>query len=54
MGCAIKNPKEDPEKRSVFFQKRDQLKSKVNARGFSHGMPRTHGYSLKGKRYYRK
>ncbi|WP_207760843.1 hypothetical protein [Holospora curviuscula] len=39
--------KTDPQKRSVVCQKRDQLKSKVDERGFPHDMPKIHRCSVK-------
>jgi transposase len=48
----------DPEKRSIFCQKIQALKSEgrtivyTDESGFAHDMPRTHGYSTRGKRCY--
>ncbi|WP_104206533.1 hypothetical protein [Holospora curviuscula] len=54
MGCAVKknlnHPKADPEKKSVLCQKRHELNSKVDERGFS----RIYGCSVKGQCCYGK
>ncbi len=48
----------DYEKRATFCQKIDDLKKEdkaivyIDESGFAHDMPRTHGYSSKGKRCY--
>ncbi|WP_104206623.1 hypothetical protein [Holospora curviuscula] len=46
--------KADPEKRSVLCQKRDELNSKIDERGNTHDMSKTHGYSVKRWRCYGK
>ncbi|PPE03364.1 hypothetical protein [Holospora curviuscula] len=46
--------KTDPQKRSVFYQKRDELNRKVDERGVAHDMPRPYGYSVKGQPCYAK
>ena len=52
----LNHPKADPEKRSIFCKKIDELKKQdkdlvyIDESGFAHDMPRTHGYSDKGKR----
>jgi len=54
----LKHPKANPEKRSIFCQKIDELKTEgrtiayIDESGFAHDMPRTHGYSDKGERCY--
>jgi hypothetical protein len=54
----LNHPKADPEKRAMFCQEIDKLKSEgkpivyIDESGFAHDMPRTHGYSMKGKRCY--
>lgn len=54
----LKHPKADPEKRSMFCKKIDELKKEdkhvvyIDESGFAHDMPRTHGYSDKGMRCY--
>ena len=54
----LNHPKADPERRSMFCQKINELKKKdrklvyIDESGFMHDMPRTHGYSDKGKRCY--
>ncbi|WP_129591847.1 hypothetical protein [Holospora curviuscula] len=50
----LNHPKVDPEKRFLLCQKCDELNRKVDEHGVSHDMPRTHGYSVKGKRSYGK
>ncbi|PPE02988.1 hypothetical protein [Holospora curviuscula] len=50
----LNHPKTDPEKRSVFYQKRDELNSKVDEHGVTHDMPRPYGYSVKGQPCYGK
>ena len=56
----LNHPKADPERRSIFCQKIELLKSEgksivyIDESGFAHDMPRTHGYSLKGLRCYGK
>ncbi|PPE03596.1 hypothetical protein [Holospora curviuscula] len=44
----LNHPKVDPEKRSVLYQKHDELNRKVNERGIVHDMSKTHGDSVKG------
>ena len=54
----MKHPKADQEKRSIFCQEIQKLKDArrtiayIDESGFAHDMPRTHGYSDKGKRCY--
>ena len=55
---SLKHPKANPEKRSAFCQKIGQHKEEnrpivfMDESGFAHDMPRTHGYTLKGKRCF--
>ena len=54
----FKHPKADQERRSTFCQKTKEFKDGghslvfIDESGFSHSMPRTHGYSDKGQRCY--
>ena len=54
----LNDPKADPEKRSTFCRRLEELKKEekpivyIDESGFAHDMPRTHGYSDKGKRCY--
>lgn len=54
----LNHPKSNQEKRSIFCQKIDELKKEnkqivyIDESGFAHDMPRTHGYSERGKRCY--
>jgi len=54
----LKHPKADDEKRSKFcetieaFKKQERPLVFLDESGFAHDMPRTHGYSLKGKRCF--
>ena len=54
----LNHPKADLEKRSMFCQEIQKLKNEgktivyIDESGFAHDMPRTHGYSDKGKRCY--
>lgn len=54
----LNHPKADPEKRSTFCRRLEELKKEekpivyIDESGFAHDMPRTHGYSDKGKRCY--
>ncbi len=56
----LNHPKADPEKRSTFCRKVEELEKEcrsivyIDESGFAHDMPRTHGYSVKGKRCYDK
>lgn len=56
----LQHPKADPEKRSTFCQRIEALEKEgkpivyIDESGFAHDMPRTHGYSDKGKRCYGK
>lgn len=56
----LNHPKADPEKRSTFCRKVEKLEKEcrsivyIDESGFAHDMPRTHGYSVKGKRCYDK
>ena len=55
---ALKHPKADEDKRRIFQEKINQYKQAgkpliyIDESGFAHDMPRTHGYSLKGKRCF--
>ncbi len=54
----LNHAKADPEKRSIFCQEIERLKTEgktivyIDESSFAHDMPRTHGYSDKGKRCY--
>lgn len=54
----LNHPKADPGRRSMFCQEIQQIENEgktivyIDASGFAHDMPRTHGYSTKGKRCY--
>ena len=54
----LKHPKADPERRSTYCQRIKQVQEErrpivyIDESGFSHDMPRTHGYSKKGHRCY--
>lgn len=54
----LSHPKADPEKRNTFCQKINEFKELnrplfyLDESGFAHDMPRTHGYSLKGKKCF--
>jgi transposase len=54
----LKHPKADHERRLTFCQEIQKLKDEgktivyIDESGFAHDMPRTHGYSDKGKRCY--
>ena len=54
----LQHPKADPKKRSILYQKIQEVKTAgrtiayIDESGFAHDMPRTHGYSAKGKSCY--
>ncbi|MDX2050052.1 MAG: IS630 family transposase [Rickettsiaceae bacterium] len=58
MKKTLNHPKEDPDRRSIFCERINALNAEgrsiayIDESGFAHDMPRTHGYSDKGKRCY--